>query len=813
VICLTNFPTHQSRPSLGRKKFPGLCLTVVGLQLMWLLSQTALAAVGFTVTPSAVSNTYSGFITLQVTNLSPGDTVVVQKFLDLNGNGVIDAGDWMVQQFQLTDGQAGMVIGGIVNSNVPGDTDGATNGQITAQLNFQNGDFIQNIVGQYLFKVSSPGNHFTPITNLFNVANAPYAQEFTGNVVSNAAGTGVPNAVVLLISTGGHGDPLAGTVANNSSGYTLPAPPGTYGIVALQSNYVCNFSSPPVLALGNGQTIPTNLTMLAATSFISGQLVDAINPGIGLPGIFFNAQATNGLMSAGFTDSNGYFSLGAQSGLGQWQVGLNEKSLIIHGYLELQNNKGTNVNPGQTDVTLAVPQATALFYGHVKDSLGNPMPGLEVYAYDSDNMYEGAGYTDANGHFNAGALGGLGNDTWQTSISSDTSPANYLFVSPVFDQNGGTNLGIGQAVQSHFTGLLVTNSISGYLRDDNGNPIAGVGVNAGATINNVNYQTQSVDTDTNGYYLLDVSSGYWSVNVNCACVNCDCTDCLSTNYQCPNSTNVTINSNNATSVNFTAFLAPYTISGYVLDNNGSPIAGVGVYAGTTNYQTQSDTGSNGYYSLNVGNGAWLVGVSTCGSCGDGLPGNYLAPASQMIVISNGNATANFIVESLQSRQPLQITTTTLPNGALGAYYDQSLAASGGQLPYVWGLAPGSAGLPAGLSLTTNGVISGIPGASGASEFIALVTDAMNGWNYQLLALTINISSNPPVVVLTAPERPGTNQFQFTFNSVSGVDYTIQYSTNLKKWTSLLEFSGSGGTETIIDPGAGGSERFYRVMVP
>ena len=71
-----------------------------------------------------------------------------------------------------------------------------------------------------------------------------------------------------------------------------------------------------------------------------------------------------------------------------------------------------------------------------------------------------------------------------------------------------------------------------------------------------------------------------------------------------------------------------------------------------------------------------------------------------------------------------------------------------------------------------------------------------------------------MIVLTAPEQLGTNQFQFGFNSASGVDYTIQYSTNLKTWTSLLEFSGSGGTETIIDPGAGGStQRFYRVVVP
>jgi hypothetical protein len=150
----------------------------------------------FTITPAAVSNTYSGTITLQVTGLTSGDTVVVQKFLDANTNGIIDGGDGIVQQFNLTDGQAGMVIGTVTNNNIPGDTDGAVNGQITAKLNFPNGDFIQNLVGNYLYKLSG---HFTPpITNGFSVTNFPFAQKFTGNVVSNSTSTTLSNAVVLL---------------------------------------------------------------------------------------------------------------------------------------------------------------------------------------------------------------------------------------------------------------------------------------------------------------------------------------------------------------------------------------------------------------------------------------------------------------------------------------------------------------------------------------------------------------------------------------------------------------------------------------
>ena len=78
-----------------------------GLLLAWLtvLTQSVLAVTAtFTNTPTAVSNTYSGIITLQIGGLTNTETVVVQKFMDLNTNGVIDGGDQLVQQFNLTDG-------------------------------------------------------------------------------------------------------------------------------------------------------------------------------------------------------------------------------------------------------------------------------------------------------------------------------------------------------------------------------------------------------------------------------------------------------------------------------------------------------------------------------------------------------------------------------------------------------------------------------------------------------------------------------------------------------------------------------------
>ncbi|HEX3889781.1 MAG TPA: hypothetical protein VHX90_02930, partial [Verrucomicrobiae bacterium] len=170
------------------------------LAVLFVADNACLGAVTFTNTPAVVSNTYSGYITLQIGGLTNHETVVVQKFLDINTNNAVDAGDLLVQQFNLTDGSAGMVIGGVTNINVPGDTD-TTAGQITAQLNFQNGDFSQNIIGKYLFKVSSATG---AATNSLTVTNFPFGQKITGNVTNN--GVSVPNAVVILFPPPRGGD-------------------------------------------------------------------------------------------------------------------------------------------------------------------------------------------------------------------------------------------------------------------------------------------------------------------------------------------------------------------------------------------------------------------------------------------------------------------------------------------------------------------------------------------------------------------------------------------------------------------------------
>ena len=872
----------------------------VVLQLALLLAQSLSAAVTFTVTPAAVSNTYSGVITLQVTGLASGDTVVVQKFLDANGNGVIDAADWLAQQFTLTDGQAGMVIGGVTNFNVPGDTD-TTAGQITANLNFLNGDLTQNIVGKYLFKLSSPSGHFTPLTNSFSVTNLPYAQKFTGNVIISGTSTTAPNAVVLLFPpprpghNGPGGSPLAGTVANNSGSYSIPAPPGTYMPAAFKSNYMVNFAASPVLTLSSGQAVTTNLTMTSATSSISGEVVDANASSVRLPGVMVTVGSDNGFIGITLTDTNGNFTLGVQSG--QWNISADDTTLIVHGYVGLQN--GTDVNAGATGVTLAVPKATALFYGSVMDNLGNPMPGIDVYANDENNsLYEADAYTDTNGRYVAAVLGGLGgNHPWWLGVSSDSSPTNYIFSVPAFDQNGGMNIGTGQAVLANFTALLVTSQITGRVQDSSGNPIGGVGVWANATINSVDF-TVYVDTDANGNYSLNVGNGNWYVGVNCSGGDDSLDNLLGVGtYACPNNLDVTIDNNNGTAnitvqlcngveilttslpdgqvgsyydislqgsscngtLNWSSndpqdFPSGLNLSGngeiqgtpsnsgtyhftvHLADNNGhSADQNLSLYVAPSSVPLQVTTtflpiGTNGaFYSqtLQATGGQTPYNWSIPGYSADPPPNLTLAgngvlsgtlttaggPFYFDVAVTDAGTNTAYQTLSLSiinpPPPPLAITNVSLPGGSVGAAYNAQLGATGGQPPYNWSLALGSAGLPPGLTLDSTGLISGTPTTNKVFGFKVQVTDAVFTTTSQILSITINAGLS-----LSSPGWLG-NEFQMWLNGATGVNYTVQMSTDLSltNWTSLfVTNSATANSFMVIDRNATDRQRFYRVKV-
>ena len=89
---------------------------------------------------------------------------------------------------------------------------------------------------------------------------------------------------------------------------------------------------------------------------------------------------------------------------------------------------------------------------------------------------------------------------------------------------------------------------------------------------------------------------------------------------------------------------------------------------------------------------------------------------------------------------LSVSTTNLPDGTQGASYLDSLAATGGTLPYHWSLASGT--LPQGVSLdSATGNLSGKPSQLGSFSFTAKVADSASHSATAALALTVLTQSN------------------------------------------------------------------------
>src|SRR5262249_12690107 len=123
----TSSPRWVSRRSTVLHKSLPLLLSALGI---W-LCRPASAAVTFTNTPAAVSNQYNGVVTLQIGGVTNGETVLIQQYMDINTNNVVDSADILIQQFQIKDGQGPLVIGGATNVNIPYDLNSAAS-NITA---------------------------------------------------------------------------------------------------------------------------------------------------------------------------------------------------------------------------------------------------------------------------------------------------------------------------------------------------------------------------------------------------------------------------------------------------------------------------------------------------------------------------------------------------------------------------------------------------------------------------------------------------------------------------------------------------------
>ena len=720
------------------------------------------AAVNFSIDPSTIGDNYLGNVTLRITGIGAGESVTVQKYLDANGNGVIDAGDLLVQQYPLTDGKAS-VIGGVTNINVAADTDSVP-GQITANWNLHSSGLEQRFAGKYLFSVSSSG--FSAVT-LLTITNSATAQSISGVVQLN--GTSVPNAAVLLFSGSVSSSTfVAGAMADNSGNYTVKAAPGTYTILALKPGYVTDSGGTPPVTLPPGGLVTTNLEVLPPTRTISGRFVDSAVLGPGLGGIFVVCESQQGFLAVGTTDGSGNYSIPVIDDI--WQLAWDSGVLPVLGYVDVQQEPIADTTAGNvTGLTVSFPKGKALVYGTLKDDQGHPIQGVQVFGDDDSGTYEGTGTTDASGNYVVAIADG---SWWVSPDTSSLQLANYI-VSVGADVTAAAN----QAVQQNFTAVAAPYTISGKLLDVTNGPVANVGIYGRAVLNGIDY-SQYVDTASDGSWSFAAAPGAWSVGVNCSSGSDSLT---ALKYGCVDEVPVTITSGSVTT-NFT--VGP--CGAFQITSSATlPIGRVGFY-----YEVLlAANGCNQPFIWSVAPGSQPLPAGLTLDTDGTLSGYPTASGPFSFTVRVTDGMANHLDQTVSvSIAPvdLEIVTATLPPTQTGLPYSQQLAATGGQLPYTWSLAPGSDPLPPGVTLNSAGLLSGTFTIASTFFFDAQVTDALGSNAVQNFALTVT-NIGLAVATTTLPNATVGLEYSFQLTASGGqapYTWTVAGPGSLPSWLTL-----------------------------
>ena len=170
-------------------------------------------------------------------------------------------------------------------------------------------------------------------------------------------------------------------------------------------------------------------------------------------------------------------------------------------------------------------------------------------------------------------------------------------------------------------------------------------------------------------------------------------------------------------------------------------------------------------SMNLG---LLTGVFS-GTPGNGTAGTY--PIA--VTVANNGATQHATMDLTFTILPsaLRITLpTSLPGGAAGLPYTQvGFGATGGTGSFTWS----ATGLPAGLTLSSAGVLSGTPGSGSMGPYAVQVTVTDSNGATSSTTFPLNIIA-APVLSLASPPPPARELKQYAGYTLSVIPSTLQY---------------------------------------
>ena len=202
-----------------------------------------------------------------------------------------------------------------------------------------------------------------------------------------------------------------------------------------------------------------------------------------------------------------------------------------------------------------------------------------------------------------------------------------------------------------------------------------------------------------------------------------------------------------------------------------PATITGATVGTAYSQTFTASGGTAPYTYDIQAGALPAGL-TLNSATGVLSGTPTAAGTFNFTVraNDANAFPGTRAYTLVVTPPATIISpTTLPNGTVAAAYSQTVTATGGIAPYSFAVTAGA--LPAGLTLSSGGVISGTPTAGGTFNVTITATGSSTGTGAPHSgSRAYGFTINPPTITLPATTLADGTQnvaYSASLNAASG----------------------------------------------
>jgi len=595
------------------------------------------------VAPTSIDWTSNAWVTLTVSNTLAGD-VKLELYLDVQGNGVVDAADPLLAAYRVRDGKTNA----LGSSVIVDDEDGLTNNVVVSRIAYFGGEGTFHVPGNYLWLARRVSGG-TSAAASFSVTQPASSVWITGSVINYVTSNPVPAAEVLLeyFADGTATPPAVWTGTNGAFKIYLPQGISTAAVWsiatvgfgyfnpvndktgdALVATYVFTNdlqagNNPLPIPLRCVPDVPDNVFG------VSGHVYD--DQTNALPGVMMQVDCDGRENDKVMTDTNGAYHIsmiknnGAFGNPGSSSLHPDPPALMYLGLVVV--GKDLIVTNTMTGVDFYCPRATILARGKVlAEGNGVPVVGATV-SFDGD-QFGGAGVSLADGTYEVGLIAYTNYDA-----GVDTLGGQGFVEFPGFGGQVITNTG---AVFTNLNFALTRGySLSGNVYGPGTEELTGGSV--GYITDFVSWNSEdNADVNRHGYYEFLLPTGTYGIGAG------DFDGYISQHL----ANMFTLTTNGLTGVDIHLDRASF-ISGHVYrQDNGQPLTNCNVNAsdyGSNDSINGADTDTNGYYSLQVPAGTYRVRADPVDH---GLfyeskfyyDAVYNNNASQVVVTASNNAT-------------------------------------------------------------------------------------------------------------------------------------------------------------------------------